>query len=161
MVSNTAPCRHLQGLGHHLTATLFPLHQRPIATRSPTHAVSRYARQPLPCRQQTQVAQSLRKSAAGCATCCAAAVGGKACNLKRFQTCQLVCQAELFCAAAVEQLVLQPIKRIEGHVKLPGSKSLSNRILLLAALSEGTTQVQNLLVSAYLEPCKLLPIEYH
>jgi 3-phosphoshikimate 1-carboxyvinyltransferase len=43
--------------------------------------------------------------------------------------------------------VLQPIKRIEGHVKLPGSKSLSNRILLLAALSAGVTEVQNLLVS--------------
>ena len=50
--------------------------------------------------------------------------------------------------AAVEQLVLQPIKHIEGHVKLPGSKSLSNRILLLAALSEGSTEVQNLLVGS-------------
>jgi hypothetical protein len=43
-------------------------------------------------------------------------------------------------------LTLQPIDKIEGHVKLPGSKSLSNRILLLAALSEGTTLVKNLLV---------------
>jgi 3-phosphoshikimate 1-carboxyvinyltransferase len=32
-------------------------------------------------------------------------------------------------------------------VRLPGSKSLSNRILLLAALSQGTTQVRNLLDS--------------
>lgn len=47
----------------------------------------------------------------------------------------------------MEQLVLQPISKIEGHVKLPGSKSLSNRILLLAALSRGTTVVENLLVS--------------
>ena len=47
---------------------------------------------------------------------------------------------------ALEQLVLQPIDKIVGHVKLPGSKSLSNRILLLAALSEGTTLVKNLLV---------------
>ena len=47
----------------------------------------------------------------------------------------------------MEQLVLQPINKIEGHVKLPGSKSLSNRILLLAALSRGTTVVKNLLVS--------------
>lgn len=47
----------------------------------------------------------------------------------------------------MDQLVLQPISKIEGHVKLPGSKSLSNRILLLAALSEGTTVVKNLLVS--------------
>ena len=46
----------------------------------------------------------------------------------------------------MEQLTLQPIKRIEGHVQLPGSKSLSNRVLLLAALSEGTTLVRNLLV---------------
>lgn len=46
----------------------------------------------------------------------------------------------------MDQLVLQPISKIEGHVKLPGSKSLSNRILLLAALSKGTTVVKNLLV---------------
>ena len=51
---------------------------------------------------------------------------------------------------AMEQLTLQPIKRIEGHVQLPGSKSLSNRVLLLAALSEGTTLVKNLLVSHFL-----------
>ena len=46
----------------------------------------------------------------------------------------------------LDQLTLQPIKSIEGHVQLPGSKSLSNRVLLLAALSEGTTLVKNLLV---------------
>ncbi|CAD6337848.1 unnamed protein product [Miscanthus lutarioriparius] len=46
-----------------------------------------------------------------------------------------------------EEIVLQPIKEISGTVKLPGSKSLSNRILLLAALSEGTTVVDNLLNS--------------
>ncbi|CAI9786010.1 unnamed protein product [Fraxinus pennsylvanica] len=45
------------------------------------------------------------------------------------------------------EIVLQPIKDISGTVKLPGSKSLSNRILLLAALSEGTTVVDNLLNS--------------
>ncbi|RWR80683.1 3-phosphoshikimate 1-carboxyvinyltransferase 2 [Cinnamomum micranthum f. kanehirae] len=47
----------------------------------------------------------------------------------------------------VPEIVLQPIKEITGTVKLPGSKSLSNRILLLAALSEGTTVVDNLLNS--------------
>lgn len=36
----------------------------------------------------------------------------------------------------VDRIVLQPIRQINGIVKLPGSKSLSNRILLLAALSE-------------------------
>jgi 3-phosphoshikimate 1-carboxyvinyltransferase len=44
-------------------------------------------------------------------------------------------------------LVLQPIRRIEGEIRLPGSKSLSNRVLLLAALSEGETSVENLLDS--------------
>lgn len=38
--------------------------------------------------------------------------------------------------STVPEIVLQPIKEISGTVKLPGSKSLSNRILLLAALSE-------------------------
>jgi len=47
----------------------------------------------------------------------------------------------------LENLRLEPIKEISGHVKLPGSKSLSNRILLLAALAEGTTTVRNLLDS--------------
>ncbi|KAK6121632.1 hypothetical protein DH2020_044623 [Rehmannia glutinosa] len=49
--------------------------------------------------------------------------------------------------STVPEIVLQPIKEISGTVKLPGSKSLSNRILLLAALSEGTTVVDNLLNS--------------
>ncbi|KAJ9526087.1 hypothetical protein QJQ45_009540 [Haematococcus lacustris] len=53
-----------------------------------------------------------------------------------------------------EQLVLQPISTISGTVKLPGSKSLSNRILLLAALAEGTTLVKNLLsLSSHLPGC--------
>lgn len=72
-------------------------------------------------------------------------------NSSIFKLHKKVYQANPFCTAALEQLVLQPIKKIEGHVKLPGSKSLSNRILLLAALSEGTTEVQNLLVSIYLD----------
>ena len=38
-------------------------------------------------------------------------------------------------------------KEARGNVKLPGSKSISNRILLLAALSEGTTHIQDLLAS--------------
>ncbi|MBD1584162.1 3-phosphoshikimate 1-carboxyvinyltransferase [Pseudoalteromonas sp. S16_S37] len=47
----------------------------------------------------------------------------------------------------MEQLTLKPITKVSGSVTLPGSKSLSNRILLLAALAEGTTQVHNLLDS--------------
>lgn len=46
-----------------------------------------------------------------------------------------------------ETLVVRPIKSLDGTVTLPGSKSLSNRCLLLAALSEGTTTVDNLLES--------------
>src|SRR5574343_681568 len=34
-----------------------------------------------------------------------------------------------------------------GSVRLPGSKSISNRVLLLAALSEGETEVRDLLAS--------------
>ena len=48
---------------------------------------------------------------------------------------------------AEEELVLDPISLIEGTVRLPGSKSLSNRILLTAALSDGVTKVENLLRS--------------
>ena len=34
-----------------------------------------------------------------------------------------------------------------GTVRLPGSKSISNRVLLLAALAEGQTEVRDLLAS--------------
>lgn len=48
----------------------------------------------------------------------------------------------------LEKLTLSPITRISGEITLPGSKSLSNRALLLAALAEGTTKIENLLDSA-------------
>ena len=44
-------------------------------------------------------------------------------------------------------MVLAPIKEVRGTVALPGSKSLSNRALLLAALAEGRTELVNLLDS--------------
>ena len=44
-------------------------------------------------------------------------------------------------------LDLPPVKRMTGTVKLPGSKSISNRILLLAALADGETRVCDLLDS--------------
>ncbi len=47
----------------------------------------------------------------------------------------------------MESLTLQPVKAIAGEVRIPGSKSLSNRILLLAALAKGTTTITNLLDS--------------
>ncbi|MBU1312189.1 MAG: 3-phosphoshikimate 1-carboxyvinyltransferase [Gammaproteobacteria bacterium] len=47
----------------------------------------------------------------------------------------------------MKTLTLSPIDRVSGEVNLPGSKSISNRVLLLAALAEGTTQISNLLDS--------------
>jgi 3-phosphoshikimate 1-carboxyvinyltransferase len=47
----------------------------------------------------------------------------------------------------MEQLHLAPVARITGSIKLPGSKSISNRTLLLAALAEGDTLVRDLLDS--------------
>lgn len=47
----------------------------------------------------------------------------------------------------MEQLTLDPIAKVSGEVNVPGSKSLSNRALLLAALAEGETELTNLLDS--------------
>ena len=44
-------------------------------------------------------------------------------------------------------LDLPPLRGAAGTVRLPGSKSISNRVLLLAGLSEGTTVVRDLLDS--------------
>lgn len=48
----------------------------------------------------------------------------------------------------MEFIQLPPLRRAAGTVKLPGSKSISNRMLLLAALAEGTTEIRDLLDSA-------------
>ena len=42
---------------------------------------------------------------------------------------------------------LAPLASARGTVRLPGSKSISNRVLLLAALAEGVTEVRDLLKS--------------
>jgi 3-phosphoshikimate 1-carboxyvinyltransferase len=47
----------------------------------------------------------------------------------------------------MNKLTLKPISKIDGEINLPGSKSLSNRALLLAALAKGTTKITNLLES--------------
>ncbi len=47
----------------------------------------------------------------------------------------------------MEQLTLPVSSHAEGTVKLPGSKSISNRTLLLAALANGVTLIRDLLVS--------------
>ncbi|RYC48247.1 3-phosphoshikimate 1-carboxyvinyltransferase [Pectobacterium zantedeschiae] len=64
-----------------------------------------------------------------------------------------------------ESLTLHPIKLINGTLNLPGSKSVSNRALLLAALSEGQTRLTNLLdsddVRHMLTALTALGVEYH
>ncbi|MGF6757182.1 3-phosphoshikimate 1-carboxyvinyltransferase [Paraburkholderia sp. GAS334] len=47
----------------------------------------------------------------------------------------------------MEHLDLGPYSRASGTIRLPGSKSISNRVLLLAALAEGETTITNLLDS--------------
>ena len=42
---------------------------------------------------------------------------------------------------------LPPLLSAQGSVRLPGSKSISNRVLLLAALADGPTEVRDLLES--------------
>ncbi|KQN56834.1 3-phosphoshikimate 1-carboxyvinyltransferase [Erwinia sp. B116] len=64
----------------------------------------------------------------------------------------------------LESLTLQPIALVNGTVNLPGSKSVSNRALLLAALARGTTRLTNLLdsddVRHMLNALQLLGVKY-
>jgi 3-phosphoshikimate 1-carboxyvinyltransferase len=47
----------------------------------------------------------------------------------------------------MDSLNLPPLRGASGSVRLPGSKSISNRMLLLAALAEGSTEIRDLLDS--------------
>lgn len=64
-----------------------------------------------------------------------------------------------------DSLTLQPISHFSGEINLPGSKSVSNRALLLAALARGTTQLSNLLdsddVRHMLTALNQLGVSYH
>ncbi|WP_239739472.1 3-phosphoshikimate 1-carboxyvinyltransferase [Proteus penneri] len=64
----------------------------------------------------------------------------------------------------MESLTLQPIAHIEGTINLPGSKSVSNRALLLAALAKGNTRLTNLLdsddIRHMLNALKTLGVQY-
>ncbi len=63
-----------------------------------------------------------------------------------------------------DSLTLQPIALVDGTVNLPGSKSVSNRALLLAALAKGTTRLTNLLdsddVRHMLDALQALGVQY-
>lgn len=47
----------------------------------------------------------------------------------------------------MNSITLGPLSSANGEIQIPGSKSLSNRILLLATLASGTTKITNLLDS--------------
>ena len=47
--------------------------------------------------------------------------------------------------SGLPDITVGPFKQAQGAIVLPGSKSISNRALLLAALSSGTTTLKNLL----------------
>lgn len=65
----------------------------------------------------------------------------------------------------MNQLTLSPASKATGSIKLPGSKSISNRTLLLAALSNGSTQIRDCLASddtdRMLDALKILGVEIH
>ena len=173
MVAQQAGCQHAQvclhSRGVSRRGVTLPRHPRLL-----THAVSENALQVMPRKQRRKLTRSSSlMHNFPCPPICAAAVGKLALEFDyKVPYCSdtlallraIVFTSIVIALAAVDQLVLQPIKRIEGHVKLPGSKSLSNRILLLAALSKGVTEVQNLLVSSSIAPyyptrwlCRLVP----
>ncbi|MCU4676698.1 3-phosphoshikimate 1-carboxyvinyltransferase [Catenovulum sp. 2E275] len=64
----------------------------------------------------------------------------------------------------MESITIEPISHVNGEVTIPGSKSLSNRILLLAALANGETHITNLLdsddIRHMLNALKLLGVDY-
>ncbi|WMY95654.1 MAG: 3-phosphoshikimate 1-carboxyvinyltransferase [Arsenophonus sp.] len=64
----------------------------------------------------------------------------------------------------MKSLTIQPISYVNGIIKLPGSKSISNRVLLLSALAKGETILSNLLDSTdifyMLKALKILGVEY-
>ncbi|QJC31725.1 3-phosphoshikimate 1-carboxyvinyltransferase [Enterobacteriaceae endosymbiont of Donacia tomentosa] len=61
-------------------------------------------------------------------------------------------------------LTLPSVNKIQGCIKLPGSKSISNRALLLSSLAQGTTKLINLLnsddIHHMLNALKLLGIKF-
>jgi len=64
-------------------------------------------------------------------------------NLKNHKNNRLIKIAK----KQMEQLILPAASHTAGQITLPGSKSISNRTLLLAALSNGSTQIRGCLAS--------------
>ncbi|BAP58506.1 3-phosphoshikimate 1-carboxyvinyltransferase [Candidatus Tachikawaea gelatinosa] len=63
-----------------------------------------------------------------------------------------------------ESLTLKPIDYVNGNINLPGSKSISNRVLLLSSIANGKTNIENLLksddVEHMLNALKILDVKY-
>lgn len=66
---------------------------------------------------------------------------------------------------SVDKLHIPPLASLQGEIILPGSKSLTNRMLLLSALSEGSTVVENVLDSddtqVMLQALEKLNVKFH
>src|SRR5262249_45183066 len=45
--------------------------------------------------------------------------------------------------SSVRTATVPPARRLQGHVRVPGDKSISHRYALLAALSRGASQLRN------------------
>ncbi len=64
----------------------------------------------------------------------------------------------------MNSITLGPLSSANGEIQIPGSKSLSNRILLLATLAKGTTKITNLLdsddIRHMLDSLKQLGVNY-
>lgn len=41
----------------------------------------------------------------------------------------------------MKEKILKASSQVKGSIKLPGSKSITNRVLLMAALASGTTKI--------------------
>lgn len=65
----------------------------------------------------------------------------------------------------MKQLRLEPISKVQGTINIPGSKSISNRALLLATLAKGKTKLTNLLdsddIRYMLASLEQLGVNYH
>eukprot|EP00567_Pseudictyota_dubia_P010452 CAMPEP_0197441076 /NCGR_PEP_ID=MMETSP1175-20131217/7432_1 /TAXON_ID=1003142 /ORGANISM="Triceratium dubium, Strain CCMP147" /LENGTH=514 /DNA_ID=CAMNT_0042971301 /DNA_START=39 /DNA_END=1583 /DNA_ORIENTATION=- len=105
----------------------------------------------LAAEQRTSSAFSFAPPAGGTHVKSSHNVGDRAAFLPMNARSRRTSSATRLSALAVDEesnsLTVKPIKSLDGTVTLPGSKSLSNRCLLLAALSDGETRVENLLES--------------
>lgn len=44
------------------------------------------------------------------------------------------------------ELIINPVKKLSGEIQVPGDKSISHRAVMLGALAQGTTEIENFLM---------------